>query len=471
MRECEWIEFKLNWWDPGGVGRYASALANSARLEDVSAGYVIWGVRNDGSIAGTKIDPPKQVVQQQPFEYWLKKRLAPKGHAVSFKTAEIDGKRLVALVTSAANEVPVRFDGIPYIRVGSATPPLSEHSDKETALLQILVRTDFESDAAKEHLRAEEVFELVDVGAALQLLQETPGTDSSAQLHQLQRWKLVERETASAFTITNLGAILFARDLSEFGPAYERKSPRVIFYAGDNRLRTNFEQTGKRGYATAFEGVVSYLEHFLPRNEQLEGVLRTEHPMYPLVALRELIANSFVHQDFGIRGAGPMIEAFDHRIEISNPGTPLVDVDRLMDEAPRSRNESTARLMRHIGYCEERGSGIDKVVGAAEVFQLPPPDFAVKARSFVATLYAPRKYAEMTPDERARACYQHACLMWVSGGQPMTNATLRKRFGLDTGRAGTISRIISDALERGLVKPADPRNQSRAQAAYRPYWA
>jgi len=65
------------------------------------------------------------------------------------------------------------------------------------------------------------------------------------------------------------------------------------------------------------------------------------------------------------------VEIFDDRIEITNPGEPLVDTQRFVDTPPRSRNEALASLMRRFRICEERGSGIDKVVFQVELFQLP----------------------------------------------------------------------------------------------------
>jgi len=158
-------------------------------------------------------------------------------------------------------------------------------------------------------------------------------------------------------------------------------------------------------------------------------------------------------------------------VEISNPGVPLIEVDRLIDEPPRSRNERLASIMRKLGYAEERGSGIDKVIFGAEGYQLPPPAFEVKTDGFVATMFAPRSFKEMTREERLRACYQNACLLWVSGGERMTNSTLRKRFGLSDNRTSQVSRLIADAVEAGLIKPVDPTNRSKAQASYQPYWA
>ena len=85
-------------------------------------------------------------------------------------------------------------------------------------------------------------------------------------------------------------------------------------------------------------------------------------PVYPELAIRELVANALIHQDLSITGSGPMVEIFDDRIEITNPGVPLVETSRMLDSPPRSRNEGLASLMRRMGSCEERGSGVDKVV-------------------------------------------------------------------------------------------------------------
>jgi predicted HTH transcriptional regulator len=126
-----------------------------------------------------------------------------------------------------------------------------------------------------------------------------------------------------------------------------------------------------------------------------------------------LVANAIIHQDFSITGSGPMVEIFDDRMEITNPGIPLVDPSRLLDSPPRSRNESLASLMRRIGVCEERGSGVDKVVFQTELYQLPAPAFEITGNSTRATLFAPRPLTKMDSTDRIRAVYLHACLRYV----------------------------------------------------------
>ena len=68
-----------------------------------------------------------------------------------------------------------------------------------------------------------------------------------------------------------------------------------------------------------------------------------------------------------------MVEIFSDRLEITNPGLPLVDSERFIDTSPKSRNEGVASFMRRIGICEERGSGFDKVVLQTEIYQLSVP--------------------------------------------------------------------------------------------------
>ena len=172
-------------------------------------------------------------------------------------------------------------------------------------------------------------------------------------------------------------------------------------------------------------------------------------------------------------GTGPMVEIFDSRMEITNPGEPLVDTLRFIDTPPKSRNETLAAMMRRMKICEEAGTGIDKVIEAIEAFQLPAPDFTAITTTqpgfTKATLYAPRRLNDMDSKERIRACYQHACLCLVTGSR-MTNASMRQRFGIEEHNAAKASRIIAEALENNLVKPFDP-NQGKKYASYLPFWA
>lgn len=244
---------------------------------------------------------------------------------------------------------------------------------------------------------------------------------------------------------------------------------RVVIYDGNNRIKTKKEQPGKKGYAVGFEGLIKYLEDVLPSNEIIDKALRKKVTLYPILAVRELVANAIIHQDFSVHGSSPLVEIFDNRIEITNPGKPLIDPLRFVDHSPESRNEVLARFMRRLNICEERGSGIDKVVFECEFNQLPAPEIIVGDNYTRIILFGIRDFKAMDKQDKIRACYLHAVLKYVSG-EYMTNQSLRDRFGIEEHNYSIASRIISDTKEKGLVKDYDPDNKSRTYAKYVPYW-
>ena len=188
-----------------------------------------------------------------------------------------------------------------------------------------------------------------------------------------------------------------------------------------------------------------------------------------MISIREAVANALIHQDFSIKGTGPVVEIFANRIEITNSGIPLVDVYRIVDNPPKSRNEKLAELMRRLRMCEELGTGWDKMVLACEMLQLPAPKISLYEANTRVTLYSEIQYSNLSVDEKLWACYLHACIKQVQGEQ-LTNSSLRMRFGLPDSSAGSISRLIKDAVELKLIKPLDPNTAPRYMK-YIPIWA
>jgi ATP-dependent DNA helicase RecG len=287
-------------------------------------------------------------------------------------------------------------------------------------------------------------------------------------LERLSGEGLIER-VEGGWTITNLAAILLAKKLDEFSLGLARKAARVVIYEGIDKTQTREDKTGLRGYAVGFGSLVDFVHSAAPQNRSIEQVVREEVKMFPKQALRELIANALVHQDFQASGASVMIEMYADRVEISNPGTPPISVERFIDEY-RSRNERLADLMRRLGICEEKGSGVDKVVRAVEVHQLPAPDFRVGQVRTTAILFSYKDFEMMDRKERIRAAYQHCCLHYVAN-ERMTNQTLRERFGLPANKAESVSRTIRDAIEMEKIKIADPEQSSLRYRSYIPIWA
>ncbi len=468
-QETEWVEFKHNNKTPEEIGEYISALSNSAILHSKNSGYLVWGIENNShNIIGTKFKPKQTKVGNEELENWLLRLLSPK---INLKIYEFtfDNKNIVLFEIPCATHQPVSFKGIEYIRVGSYKKNLKDYPQKEKELWSLFTYQTFEKRIALENITADEVLAKINYPSYFELTKQNLPDNKQGILDRLADEKLITIKPSNYYDITNLGAILFAKKLSDFA-RLGRKAIRVIIYRDKARLFTQREQVFEKGYAVSFAEIIRFINEQLPQNEEIGQALRKEIKMYPEIAIRELVANAIIHQDFNMTGVSSTIEIFADRIEIRNPGEPLVDTMRFIDVPPQSRNEDLASFMRRINICEERGSGIDKVINAVEIFQLPAPEFNVKSEHTEAILFSYKELKDMDKSDRIRACYQHACLKYVCREQ-MTNESLRKRFEIDDKNYSMASRIIADTISENLIKPYDPENKSKKHAKYIPFWA
>ncbi|MEP6588712.1 MAG: ATP-binding protein [Polaromonas sp.] len=368
---------------------------------------------------------------------------------------------------------PVHRRGKPldeaWIRSGGTTRKASRQEVGALMLNSHALR--WEELRASSLLNPTEVVDRLALAGIVKLLERQAPADDAGLMQWLMDEKMIVAD-GSGYYITNFGAIAAARDLEQFD-GLKRKRIRVIRYKGTNKVDTLDEMLGQRGYAIGFEGLISYIKRLLPHSEVIRQSLRAEVNVYPEIALRELIANALIHQDFSVTGAGPMIEVFDDRIQFTNPGQllPTKRMDRLIGTTPESRNEILAGAFRRYRICEERGTGFEKVVKSVELFGLPPVMFSSLENAFRVTLYAPKKFSDMAQSERIEAAYQHAVLQHLSS-KTLTNTTLRERFKLHEKQRTQVSNLIRDAVDAGRIKRKDATTATSSKfAEYLPYWA
>ena len=457
--ESEHLEFKeaKNQFDTTKLLRYCVALANEG------GGHLVMGVSDQ---------LPRRVVGTAAFASVdhlndIKSRIVEKLR-IRVDTVELahpDGRVLVFAVPPRPTGQPLDHDGAYLMRVGEDLLPMTPDQ-----LRRIFAegQPDWFAQPARQNASADEVVALLDTQSFFELMGLPYPAARAGVLERLASGGLIE-STAAGWTISNLAAILLAKRLDAFSPALARKAPRVVIYEGTDKTKTREDKPGNRGYAVGFESLVDFVHSAAPQNHSVEQVVREEVKMFPKQAVRELIANALVHQDFSATGASVMVEMYGDRLEVSNPGIPPIKVERFIDEY-RSRNERLADLMRRLGLCEEKGSGIDKVIKLAEQYQLPAPDFRVGEFRTTAVLFAHQDFATMRKADRIRACYQHCCLMYVTN-QRMSNQSMRDRFGLSESRTATVSLVIGAAKEANLIKPDESETTSTRYARYLPYWA
>lgn len=466
--ETPWVEFKHNNYEPEMIGQDISALANAATLKDKNCSYMLWGIDDTThEVVGTQKTLQSIKKGNQELENWLRGLLSDNAD-FNFQDIEIENKKVGILIIYNATSFPVKFEKIDYIRIGSYTKKLKDFPSVESQLWDKLKNICFEEQYAKTDLLLGDALQFLDFLMYFDLCRIPVPTDMEGIAHFLTEDGIIVKQDNGLFAITNLGAILFAKNMNSFSKI-ARKAIRIVQYDGNNRLLMNRENTEVKGYAASFENMMKYVEAIIPTQEVITEVRRDKKTAYPVLALREMIANALIHQDFSVSGTGPVVEVFNNRIEVTNSGVPLVDVNRIIDNPPKSRNEKLASFMRRLGMCEELGTGWDKIVILCEMCQLPAPKIELYESSTRVIIYSEIPFASIAPEDRLRACYMHACIKYVQGEQ-LTNSSLRERFGVQESSSGSISRLIKEAVELKLLKALDPDTAPRYMK-YIPYWA
>jgi ATP-dependent DNA helicase RecG len=225
-KETEWVEFKHNNDDPLEIGEYISALANSAALYGKKSAYLLWGINDsDHTILGTHFKPSQARHKQQELESWLLQKIAPKINFRFYEFTSADGQPVVILDIQAATHTPVQFDGTEFIRVGSKKKKLREFSEKERELWRVFDRVPFEQQIAAAAVGVEDVLRLLDYPAYFDLLNLPLPEGREGILRALQADQLITASDAGVWNITNLGAILFAKQLSSFQHLSRKADP------------------------------------------------------------------------------------------------------------------------------------------------------------------------------------------------------------------------------------------------------
>ncbi|MCW5635540.1 MAG: putative DNA binding domain-containing protein [Rubrivivax sp.] len=433
---------------------YCVALANEG------GGRIVFGVTDKR---------PRSVVGSQAFE--IPERTAGALHErlqIKVRWHELqhpNGRVLVFEVPGRPPGHPLQHDGCYWMRAGDELVPMSIDQ-----IRRIVSETQprFEEQAARTGCGEEDVVALLDVQGYFDLRQRPMPSTRTEIVDVLATKGFVRREVAG-FTITNMGALLLAKRLGDFDTV-SRKAVRVIVYDGPTKLnvKDGKDLTYPRGYATGFEGLVDYIHAQLPASEEIAAALRQTTYAYPKKAIREIVGNALVHQDLTETGSGVTVEVYEDRVEVTNPGRPLLEIDRFIDEN-QSRNERFADALRQLGVCDERGHGMDSVVSHIEAFQLPPYQCRLGTRHTTVTLSRYKGLRALAPDERVQAVYQHCCLRFVTN-QITNNESVRARFKIEKQNAATASRLLAEAVAAKKIRPADAGAASKIMR-YVPYWA
>jgi len=163
------------------------------------------------------------------------------------------GRVLVFYIPSSPKGTAYHLDGAYLMRSGSELVPMSEDQ-----LRRIFAegKPDWLEEPSKQGLDAQDVIDLLDTQTFFRLLKLQYPSNRVGVLERFVQERLID-SVGGGYTIRLIGALLLARRLTDF-PDVVRKAPRVVVYTASSKLDTRLDQTGIKGYAVGFQGLVHF---------------------------------------------------------------------------------------------------------------------------------------------------------------------------------------------------------------------
>jgi len=235
-RETDWLEFKLNFHSFEEIGKDISAISNTACLRNRDNGYIVFGIEDNSlNVVGTSLTLDKKKGNEQ-MEVWLAKMLSPSLDFEIHEFTHSNGCQIVMFDIPAASSSPIRFQNESYIRVGSSTRRLKDYGEKERKIWTNGQKKVFEKRPAMNNLGEQDIINLLDTHKLFELSNIPYPSKREKVIEKLMKEDLIQFKN-SKYSILNLGAILFAKELEVFEELY-RKTCRVIVYKRANKLNT-----------------------------------------------------------------------------------------------------------------------------------------------------------------------------------------------------------------------------------------
>ena len=375
--ELPWLEIKHGNGNPDEIGRYISALANSACTENREYGYMIWGVENDSRIIeGTAFDPDHKNKNQQPLRIYLSRTLKPE-IAFEFYSFEVDGKKVVILEVEAAYRRPISFQGTEYIRIGESRTELSKHP-KEAAKIYRTVGKDWSAevvvDATMKDLAPEAV------KAARERYSEKHRNDSFAE--EIETWSTEEFLNKAKLTIngkiTRAALILLGKPESAhwLNPSVVKITWNLV----DNDHTSIDYQHFDPPLLLAVDRIFAKIRNITIRTMPDGTLFPVEISQYDSWVFREALHNCIAHQDYTLC-RNVVVTEYPDRVQFSNmgafaPGT----LEKVLHDDGRPRfylNRQLTEAMVELNMIDIIGSGIKRMFKKQQKRYMPMPDYDI----------------------------------------------------------------------------------------------
>ncbi|GFP32323.1 ATP-dependent DNA helicase RecG [Candidatus Hakubella thermalkaliphila] len=388
--ESEKVEFKTSLSDLNRLVEEVAALANTR------GGYLVVGVRDDGSVSG--LDVGRGTVER--VSQMLMDHTDPKIFP-ELSVEEIEGKRILVIRVQESHNKPHLAFGRPWKRVGRSSVQMSREEYERILLEKHRQKLRFDNkicaNATLEDIDENKIRKFLEKASAERGLE----LSSPWKVEEvLERLGLMQKNQ-----LTNAALLLFGKTPQQFFPQAEIRCAK--FRGTAPGLFLDMKVLGD-AITVQIEEAVKFVLSNIRLVPSLDQIQREEQWEYPLPAVREAIVNALVHRDYS-SSANVQISIFDDRLEVRNPGLlpePLTPEALKGTHPSIPRNPLIAKAMFLWKYIEQWGRGTNRIMEQCLGYGLPEPTFLEELGGFVAVLYG-RRYLVEELNQRQRQLLAH----------------------------------------------------------------
>ena len=375
--ELPWLEWKHSNDDPERIGKYISALANSACIENREFGYMIWGIENGTKvIKGTTFDPDHRKKGNQPLEIYLKTNVNP-NIAFAFHKFEYNGEQMVILEVEAAYRQPIMWGKEAFIRVGESLTELRKHPDMEAKIFRT-VGKDWSAEivvgATIEDLAPEAI------KVAREKYYEKHRNDYFAD--EILNWSDEKFLNKAKLTIdgkiTKTALVLLGQP--ESAHWLNPSAVKITWNLMDNDNTSIDYQHFEPPLLLAVDRIFAKIRNITIRTMPDGTLFPVEISQYDRWVFREALHNCIAHQDYTLCSSIVVAE-YPDRVQLTNMGAfaPKTLENALHDDGrPRFYlNRQLTEAMVELNMIDTIGSGIKRMFKLQQKRFMPLPDYII----------------------------------------------------------------------------------------------
>lgn len=385
--EQTWFEFKDGNDNPERIGKYISALANSACSVNQPNGYLIWGIEDaTHKIVGTTFNPDTAKMGNQGLRLWLHTLLRPE-LSFEFYPCVIEGMRLVVLEVEAAYRQPIAFQGTAYGRVGESLQPL----DKLPRIAEQIFRTVGKDWSAEILLEASRK-DLDDEAVKVARERYSDKHKDDAFFPEIADWDdltfLNKAKLAIDGKLTRAAIILLGKpESTHFLNESVAKITWNLLDEEDNSL--DYKHFGPP-FLLAVSKVYAKVRNLTLRTIPPGTLFPMEISQYDEWVFREALHNCIAHQNYALCCSITVSECPD-RVIFANAGVFLPGtIENVLQDNKRPRfypNKLLTEAMAELKMIDTIGSGIRRMFLSQKRRFMPLPEYQIEADMVVATLF------------------------------------------------------------------------------------